>query len=86
MKKMSKLLALIMLVVMVAVAAVGCTFISTERKSGNSTNITVEKQSVVFNTVSEDERTLMSLQEAYRKVYRTSVAIEVVSETVADAG
>ncbi len=86
MKKMSKLLALIMLVVMVAVAAVGCTFISTERKSGNSTNITVEKQSVVFNTVSEDERTLMSLQEAYRKVYRTSVAIEVVSETVAGAG
>ena len=86
MKKMSKLLALIMLAVMVAVAAVGCTFISTDRTSGNPTNITVEKQSVVFNTVSEDERTLMSLQEAYRKVYRTSVAIEVVSETVAGAG
>ena len=88
MKKISKLITAFILVALVAVSAVGCTFKkSTENTGGGSQGGTVELQKVVFNTgTKETERKELSLIEAYNKVSRTSVAIEMITSAGTSAG
>ncbi len=87
MKKFSKILSVLLIFAIAVTAAAGCSFRSTGSGGGNGSGMTAERQTVVFNTEEEGERTLYSnYAQAYEAVKRTSVAIIMSTAEGTSAG
>ena len=89
MRKILKPLSVAIMCLFICIFASGCQFIndgSITTGGGDFPDSIIASQNVKFTTIEEENQTMLSLPDAYEKVARTSVAIEMGDDTSVSKG